>query len=59
MKIKDLIKYLSEDTEIRVWRNREIIAVLDYSNEIPNEILDEELTENSLSFHDDYLNITI
>ena len=59
MKIKDLIKYLSEDTEIRVWRNREIIAVLDYSNEIPDEILNKELTENSLSFHDDYLNITI
>ena len=59
MKIKDLIKYLSEDTEIRVWRNREIIAVLDYSNEIPDEILNKELTENSLSFYNNYLNIVI
>lgn len=45
MKIRDLLKYLSEDTEIRVWKNREIIAVLDCSNEISDEILDEELTE--------------
>lgn len=59
MKIRDLIKYLSEDTEIRVWKNREIIAVLDCSNEISDEILDEELTENSLSFYDNYLNIAI
>lgn len=59
MKIRDLIKYISEDTEIRVWRNREIVAVLDCSNEISDEILDEELTENSLSFYDNYLNIAI
>lgn len=59
MKIRDLIKYLSEDTEIRVWKNREIIAVLDCYNEIPDEILNKELTENSLSFYDDYLNIAI
>lgn len=59
MKIRDLLKYLSEDTEIRVWKNREIIAVLDCSNEISDEILDEELTENSLSFYDNYLNIAI
>lgn len=59
MKIKDLIKYISEDTEIRVWKNREIIAVLDYSNEIPDEILNKELTENSLSFYNNYLNIAI
>lgn len=59
MKIRDLLKYLSEDTEIRVWRNREIVAVLDCSNEISDEILDEELTENSLSFYDNYLNIAI
>lgn len=59
MKIRDLLKYLSEDTEIRLWRNREIVAVLDCSNEISDEILDEELTENSLSFYDNYLNIAI
>ena len=59
MKIKDLIKYISEDTEIRVWKNKEIIAVLDYSNEIPDEILNKELTENSLSFYNNYLNIAI
>lgn len=59
MKIRDLLKYISEDTEIRVWRNREIVAVLDCSNEISDEILDEELTENSLSFYDNYLNIAI
>lgn len=59
MKIRDLLKYLSEDTEIRVWRNREIVSVLDCSNEISDEILDEELTENSLSFYDNYLNIAI
>lgn len=59
MKIRDLLKYLSEDTEIRVWRNREIVAVLDCSNEISDEILDEEITENSLSFYDNYLNIAI
>ena len=59
MKIRDLLKYLSEDTEIRLWRNREIVEVLDCSNEISDEILDEELTENSLSFYDNYLNIAI
>lgn len=59
MKIRDLLKYISEDTEIRVWRNREIVAVLDCSNEIPDEILNKELTENSLSFYDNYLNIAI
>lgn len=59
MKIRDLLKYISEDTEIRVWRNREIVAVLDCSNEIPDKILNKELTENSLSFYDNYLNIAI
>lgn len=59
MKVKDLLKYISEGTIIQVYSDRKIIMDSRYDTKITNAILESDIERNSISSEDDILHICI
>ena len=59
MKVKDLLKYISEGIIIQVYSDRKIIMDSRYDTKITNAILESDIERNSISSEDDILHICI
>lgn len=59
MKVKDLLKYISEGTIIQVYSDGKIIMDSRYDTKITNAILESDIERNSISSEDDILHICI
>ena len=59
MRVKDLLKYISEGTIIQVYSDGKIIMDSRYDTKITNAILESDIERNSISSEDDILHICI
>lgn len=59
MKVKDLLKYISEGTIIQVYSDGKVIMDSRYDTKITNAILESDIERNSISSENDILHICI